>query len=245
MYDPLNDKKTIQQGYNKSARSEITSVSTSEYCSVDQLGETQSTLNEVTLSTTHENRIAVDHNMNRKATQSLKSGIESPKKTKLNAMLLSNSLFVCHLEERFNVQVYPDFVPCVIDDDQELENSRLLLDCANEILELKSQELSQACLPFPPSYITNTGSSLCLDRLVEEVCSGIADLRGYLRAVTDESPSDNLYLILDRDLRYKSGVWGVGWRSMYTQNVVELVVGDIDRFVLNKLIEEILVDLML
>ena len=252
-YDLLNNKKIIQHGYNQRACSEITLC-----CSVDQLGETQSPVNEVTLSTTHENGIAVHHNMNRKGVKNLKNSIASPRKTddknliqchtpktKLNALLLSNSLFVSHFEERFNVQVYPHLFPSVIDNDQELRSSRLLLDCADEILELKSEQLSLACLPLPPSYITNTGSSLSLDRLLEDVWSGIDDLRGYLRAVTDELPSDNLYLILDRDLRYKSGVWGVGWRSMYTQDEVEVVVSEIDRFVLNKLIEEVLVDLML
>lgn len=256
-YDLSTDEKIARNDNNQSVHSEIASVSTRKYCSVDQLDETQRHLNEVTLSTTHENGIAVQRATNHED-KTLKCVIESPRKTKddtliqcfsprtkLKSLLLSNSLFVSHVEELFSIQYNPDLVPCMKDDDQDLESSRLLIDCAKEILELKHQQVSQACLPRPPNYTIQSRSSISLDRLLEEVYIGIDELGDYLRPMSDDFPSDNLYSSLDRDLRYRSGVWGVGWRSMYTQDEVERVIGEVDRFVLSQLIEEVVVDFML
>lgn len=254
-----NDKKISHFDDNQSSYSEITSVSTSECCNVDQLDETQSPLHEVTLITTHENGIAVHHDTNQEVTKSPENGLESPRKPddetsgqclnphmKLKALLLSNSLFNTHVEELFNIQINPDSTPILVDEsDQDLENTRLLIDCANEVLELKSSHFLLAYVPLPRTYTTKSRELVTLDCLMEEVCNAIEHLRCYLRPKNDEFPSDDLYDLQDRDLRFKSGTWAVGWRSMCTQEEVEQVIGEIDKFVLGKLIEEVLRDFML
>lgn len=253
-----NDKNLSH--HDNHSYTEITSVSTSEYCDVDQVGETQSPLHEVTLITTHENGVAVHHDANqegtRRGTRSPDNGVKltdnetlrqclSPR-MKLKALLLSNSLFVNHVEEFFNIQVNTNSAPCMIDDNvQDLENAQLLIDCANELLEFKSAQCLQACLPLPRPYVTRSLSYFSLDRLLEEVCNEIKDLRLYLRPESDEFPSDNLYDLLDRDLMVKSGTWEVGWRSMFTIDEVEQVIGEVDKFILGKLIEEVISDFML
>ncbi|XP_021862316.2 uncharacterized protein [Spinacia oleracea] len=244
-----NDKKISHCDDSQSCYSEITSVSTSEYCNVDQLSETQSTLHEVTLITTHENGVAVHHSPSQERTKSLDDETSRQcltPRTKLKALLQSNSLFMIHVEELFNIQLNPDSVPCMVDDnDQDSESTLLLIDCAKEVLELKSSQFLKARLPLPWVYATKTQSFLSLDRLLEEVCNEIEDLRLYSNPVSDDLPSDDIYDLLDRDLKCKSGTWGVGWRSMFTLDEVEQVIGEVDKFVLNKLIEEVVLDFML
>ncbi|XP_021723637.1 uncharacterized protein LOC110691010 isoform X2 [Chenopodium quinoa] len=251
-----NDKNISHYDDNQSSYSEITSVSTSEYCNVDQLSEAQSTLHEVTLITTHENGIAVHHETNQEGTKSLKNSVESTDnkalrpcltpRMKLKALLLNNSSFVSHIEELFNIQVNPESVPCMIDDnDQDSESSQILVDCANELLELKSSQFLQTCLPLPRIYTTKLQSYFSLDWLLEEVCNGIESLRFYSRPVNDEFPFDDLYVILDRDLEFKSITWEVGWKSMFTLNEVEQVIGEVDKFILGNLIQEVVSDFML
>ncbi|KAL2929152.1 Pyrroline-5-carboxylate reductase 2 [Bienertia sinuspersici] len=254
-----DDEKNSHYDDNQSSHSEITSVSTGECCIVDQLDETKSPVHEVTLITTHENGVAVHHDTNQEEIKTPNNSIASSEKPdnetliqcltpriKLKAFLLSNSSFVNHLDELFNIQVNPGLVPFVVyDNDHDYESAQVLIDCANEVLEIKSLQFSKPCLPLPRMYTTKSQSFCSLDWLLEEVCNEIEELRCYWRLAGDDNfPSDNLYILIDQDLRRKGEAWGVGWRHMFTQDEVEEVIGEIDKFVLGKLIEEVLSDFM-
>lgn len=161
----------------------------------------------------------------------------------MKAFLLSSSLFVNRAEELFNLQVNPCSIPHVNDEsDLDVANPRVLLDCAIELMELPSTQLSQVCVP--PVLTTYPRNSTSMSQLLEEICRGVQDLGCYLNPDSESFSSDNLHALLDRDLRLKSGMWGIGWRNMLSLDELEQIVGEVDEYVLGKLIEDVLADFL-
>jgi len=245
----------LQKGHlddNQSFMSEITSTSVSEHCSIvgDHLDENQSLLSEHTSVAAHEIGVTV-HELgtneegntdNLKGCQPYEDFIEGATKcltprAKMKAFLLSSSLFVNQAEDLFNLQVDPGSIPHVTDEsDLDVANPKLLLDCAIELMELRSSQFTQVIYPR---------NSTSVSQLLEEICKGIEDLGCYLNPDSEGFSSDNLHAQLDRDLRLKSGMWESGWRNMFSLDDVEQIVGEIDEYVLAKLIEEVLADFLL
>lgn len=244
-----NDKNNSihDVGLIRTYEDDVTSVSITERC------------NEVTLITTHENGVAVHLNtvdiapLSIQFEDSMESSIEpdfetcrksiDPRK-KLKGLLLRSPSFVTHAEDLFGLQVNISDETDE-DPDDDVATNKLLLDCANEVMQLRSLQFSQTCLPLSRMYTVTNPRSLSIDQLLEEICDGIGDLRCYLRPDDEHFSSDNLYLLLDQDLKFKSGTWEIGWKSAFSQEEAEKVICDIDKVVLGKLIEEVLVDFML
>ncbi|KAM2407326.1 hypothetical protein ACFX1X_026523 [Malus domestica] len=89
-------------------------------------------------------------------------------------------------------------------------------------------------------------SRICitLDKLVEEVCSRIENLRNYSKLAGERLLADSLYLMLKRDIMCKgvvNGTWDSGWRNGFSRDEAEQVVNDTEKLALDGLIEELFV----
>ena len=263
------DGSGLDPNDNQSSLVNVTSTFKSEHCNEDDLDENHSLLPEVTLVTTHENNgIAVNLNtlsepstgqpqnchpsLSQSPSPCLRE-VTDPEtsrkflvpRTKLKTLMLNSPSFVSQAEELFDLQIEPNsMLPASNEEDLDAAYTKLLLDCAKEVMEFRSLQLSQACLPLPRSYKAHPRNTLSLDRFLAEMCNGIEDLKRYLSPATDMLFSDTLNLLIDRDLRFKSATWEVGWRNAFSQDEVEQVIGEIDKLVLEKFIEEVVVDFM-
>ncbi|KAK9706007.1 hypothetical protein RND81_07G098300 [Saponaria officinalis] len=214
-----------------SCYSEITSVSTSEH---------YSPVCEVTLVTTHENGVPVD-SLGEKSPSFTRENKSEPMKeslrTQLQTLLLSNVSIPNNSEDLFEFQLFADLVQ------YDVGRDRLLIDYANEVVRLNSLEMSQPYLLQKPSITKETRDLRSVDRLLEEIGNGIEELKRYHGSDSDDTfCSDSLYRILNRDLNLKNGVWEIGWRKTFSRDEFEQVVREVDRFILGKLMEEVVLD---
>lgn len=160
--------------------------------------------------------------------------------TNTRSLLLNNALFLRHVEELFDTWTCePTSCPITLLRGYELLDTKLFLDCANEMLERKS--LQWRITTYPLSQ-TRSRCCLSLDHLVREICDGIEDLRRYNKLSSETNVVNVIHSMLERDLWSKRdliGVWDVGWRTGYTS---EGVVADIEQLVLSEIVEDALAD---
>lgn len=123
-------------------------------------------------------------------------------------------------------------------------DSKLLVDYASELLEIKNHKL----LMNPFLNLAND-SRLCMsnNNLLEEARIGMENLRSYGQPGLNSAPaSDIVFSVLERDLRCKGvaadGPWNLGWREGFTNNQVEQIVSDLEKLVFRELIDEVLAD---
>ncbi|KAH9614359.1 hypothetical protein KSS87_004111 [Heliosperma pusillum] len=234
----LIDSHSPSNGYDDShsCYSEITSVSTSEH---------YSPVCEVTLVTTHENGLPVHSLINKPPSFPHENEPASSKeshpssRTKLQTLLLSDASFLSNLEEVFDLQLFPNSAP------YDVGRDRILIDYAKEVMKHKSSEYAHPFLPQTWIYTKKTRNLPSLDQLLEDIKNGIEDLKCYHESASNNTfSSDYLYLKLERDLRFKSGIWEIGWRKLFSQDEIELVIREIDKLIVGNLIEEVILDLM-
>lgn len=169
--------------------------------------------------------------------------------TNLKAFLLSNPSFLSCADEILDLNVTQP-TPLLTTDisDFEVANPRLSLDCALELVECKSLDDSQIALPLSKTCLGNSIAHISLDQLVDEICDGVEHLRSYSKLAGENLSTDNIYTMLHSDLRWPglaTGMWDLGWRNGFSIDEVEQVVSDIQKLVLSRLIEDILVDFSL
>ncbi|XP_016466991.2 uncharacterized protein LOC107789646 isoform X1 [Nicotiana tabacum] len=160
-------------------------------------------------------------------------------------LLLSSESFLCQSEELFETDAWEPTVRHITSVDHEIADSGLLLDCANELLENRR---SQCALAVDPFSLKMQKIPISFDKLVNEICDGIEVLRSYHKVAGKNLSADALHPLLERDLWCKgvvSSAWDLGWRSGLTNNEVEQVVTDIEKYLLTGFIDDVLTDFML
>nr|XP_011458612.1 PREDICTED: uncharacterized protein LOC101295266 [Fragaria vesca subsp. vesca]XP_011458615.1 PREDICTED: uncharacterized protein LOC101295266 [Fragaria vesca subsp. vesca] len=161
----------------------------------------------------------------------------------LGEFLLSSASFLSHAEEFFNLDVNGSTIfqtPSI--SSSAMCSTRLVLECASELLECKSFQLSQTVSPLSLTLQGKSRVSIPLDKLVEDVCIGIENLRRYSKLAGENLIADSLYSMLERDVMCKGvgkGTWDLGWRNGFSGDEAEQVVSDIERLIFNGLIEEV------
>ncbi|TYI21995.1 hypothetical protein ES332_A06G076300v1 [Gossypium tomentosum] len=163
--------------------------------------------------------------------------------TSLKALLLSSPAFINHVEELFDLR---ENVPTTL---QKIgisgfsdADTRLSLDCANEIVRRRSNPDSQMIHPPWFSLVGNAKRHISLDHLLKETCDGVEALRSYSEVAGKNYPADSLYSMLERDINHSevlSGIWDLGWRKGFSVDDTIQVVDDIERQLLSGLIAEI------
>ncbi|CAN4096350.1 unnamed protein product [Withania somnifera] len=153
-------------------------------------------------------------------------------------ILLSNESFLSRSEELFDTDAWEPTVWKTISVNNEMPNSTLVLDCANELLENKR---SQYNLVISKNPVNMSRVSISFDKLLNEICDGIEVLKSY----TKIDGNKTIYAIHKRDLSCSgviSTAWELGWRNVVTQNEVEQIVSDIEKHVLNGIIDDVLTE---
>ncbi|KAJ4959594.1 hypothetical protein NE237_026705 [Protea cynaroides] len=165
----------------------------------------------------------------------------------LRSLLLSSPSFLSSVEEFFDLNVNKAIaLEKVGIEEVGMINSRVLLECANELLERKSLRTSQVVVPLV--WIPNQRIEISLDWLVEEVCNGVENLKSYNKGGGNVLPLDSLYVMLERDLRGNgvglTSLWDLGWKNGFSVDEIGEVVGEVGKQLLDGLIEEFIIDIL-
>ncbi|KAK8660572.1 hypothetical protein V6N13_051494 [Hibiscus sabdariffa] len=121
-------------------------------------------------------------------------------------------------------------------------NTRLSLDCTNEIIQLRSSPDLQLVHPRLSSVVGKAKSHISVDHLLKGICDGIEALGSYGELAGKNCCTSSLYSMLERDLKHKevlSGIWDWGSGNGFSVNDTMQVVDDIEKQLLSGLIEEI------
>ncbi|KAL4284468.1 hypothetical protein GQ457_16G003600 [Hibiscus cannabinus] len=121
-------------------------------------------------------------------------------------------------------------------------DTRLSLDCANEIVQRKSHPDSQMIHPTWSSLVGNAKRHISLDHLLKETCDGVEALRSYSEHAGENYSTNSPYAMLERDMNHSealSGVWDLGWKKGFSVDDTIQVVEDIEKQLLRELIAEI------
>lgn len=163
--------------------------------------------------------------------------------TSLKALLLSSPAFINNVEELFDLcENVPTTLQKIGISGFSDADTRLSLDCANEIVRRRSNPDSQMIHPPWFSLVGNAKRHISLDHLLKETCDGVEALRSYSEVAGKNYPADSLYSMLERDINHSevlSGIWDLGWRKGFSVDDTIQVVDDIERQLLSGLIAEI------
>ncbi|XP_058763239.1 uncharacterized protein LOC131636648 [Vicia villosa] len=170
--------------------------------------------------------------------------------SELKYFLLTSKSFIDHAKGLFNLDVglgYPKILTKI--ESKGITNSRLYLDCANELAERKSlqESSSQVVHPLLLTCVGNSRLQISFGSLVEEVYNAIENLTSYSEDSETKLLLDNICAMLERDMKCNSrminGIWNYGWKHGFSCDEVEQVVNEVENMVLDGLIEEIIVNL--
>ncbi|XP_015571698.2 uncharacterized protein LOC8268352 [Ricinus communis] len=160
----------------------------------------------------------------------------------LKDLLSTSPSFLNLAEDAFHLNMsYPKIIPTYgIYNGGDID-VKLSLDYANEYIERRSLPDSKTRHPLL-SCMENSRFHICLDQLVEEVCSGVETLKSFHKLACDELHADSLYATLERDMMCKgvvNGIWDLGWRSGCSSEEVEQTVNDLEKSLVSELIWEV------
>ncbi|CAN1764856.1 hypothetical protein LINPERHAP1_LOCUS9433 [Linum perenne] len=152
--------------------------------------------------------------------------------------LLRSREFLIRAEQLFPIMTgssYPNELPALRTYDTETSYCmKLSLDYAKELMECRSRSIPYSQGRRHCYYMLPTG--VTLDEVVEEVCNGVDALEKYNKLNSVNS-------ILERDIKSTgvivSRVWELGWRNGLCMDEAEEVVIELDKLILNHLIEEV------
>lgn len=163
-------------------------------------------------------------------------------KNKINPkeLLLSNSSFLWRAEDLFEPHMkQPIFSLAAFSEDVNMIDTRLALDCANEILERKSGRISPADHSFSWIYRVNLRTSMSVDQLLGEVSQDFDEVINYARVGND------INKMVECDIQCKgrpiSGAWELDWQSGFSVKEADQVFGELEKHILSELIEEIII----
>ncbi|XP_071911006.1 uncharacterized protein [Coffea arabica] len=164
-------------------------------------------------------------------------------------LLLDSSSFLCHAEELFETRAYQAAVshkPGL--HSHGTADTKLLLECAKELLEQKSLQYRVAGHPLPHICIKKSKICISLDHLVNEISDGIQYLRSYCKLAGKTIVVDALSTVLQKDMWCKgvvNGGWDFGWRNGFTLDEIDQVVIDIEQKILTGIIDDMLMDMVI
>lgn len=162
-------------------------------------------------------------------------------KCNLKALLLSNSSFLERAECLFKFHTnQPVILQASFSEDDTTFDTRLALDCANELLEFKSHRISPAGHSLFWIHTMEPRTSISLDQLLGEVCQDFAKLADHTKV------SNDIYKIVECDIRCKGkpngGAWEFAWENGFSVKEADQVFDELEKQVLSELIEEIIVE---
>lgn len=127
--------------------------------------------------------------------------------------------------------------------DPEPASFKLFQDCINEFLEDENQRHN----PLIPKSILPSRVCISEDQMMRDILRNIENLRNYSKVSNERCNSDTVSGLLERDLNLSTigGVWSTTcWKDGCTVNEVEETFLDLEKIVLSKLIDDVLMELV-
>lgn len=224
---------------------DATEIQIEEQCTSSQ----NSPDNVLPQTTLHESFIKSDEETKHCVSQNIAEMKCFRTETTAKDLFLSSPTFHSYAEELFDINSNNAIhLEATSLHNPETNDRRLLLDCANELMQnriLRCKQMEHPLLLTPGSL---SKSSTSLSQLAEEVSEGIGTLRSYGKNVGEKFSKDSLLSVLERDLRcwgVVSGGWDLGWKHSFTADDVEQAVGDVEKLVFSELIEDMFPDFIL
>ncbi|KAK1417316.1 hypothetical protein QVD17_26443 [Tagetes erecta] len=127
--------------------------------------------------------------------------------------------------------------------DPEPVSFELFQDCINEFLEDENQRHN----PVIPRSILPSRVCISEDLMMRDIMKKIENLRNYSKFSNESCNADTVSGLLEMDLNLRTigGVWStIGWKYSCTVNEVEETVLDLEKMVLSKLIDDVLMELV-
>ncbi|XWS24355.1 hypothetical protein CRYUN_Cryun28dG0094500 [Craigia yunnanensis] len=163
----------------------------------------------------------------------------------LKQILMKSQLFMKTAEALFKLNI-PISILHASGHDYHDQESKLVLDCGYEVMKRKGRRQELSVLPFLKVTITSNEAK-SLDDLVKQLCKDFDKLKLYGRDRREDSPSE-VPRMLDVDVYNKEPdvncMWDLGWNSMMFGFLEkDDVIKDVEKYVLNGLLDEITRDL--
>ncbi|KAL0438552.1 UNVERIFIED_CONTAM: hypothetical protein Slati_2338200 [Sesamum latifolium] len=166
----------------------------------------------------------------------------------LKEIVLKNHLFLDTAEALFKLNIPVSFLRAG-DQNQEVGDKKLILDCGYEIMKRKARRNE---LTLHPYNITTLSCSKLrsLDDLVKKLCKDFEMLKLYGGSWDDEIDiASYLYKMIEKDMHGKDPdlncMWDLEWNDMMSMFCEkEDVVRDVEKHLLNMLLDEMSNDLL-
>ncbi|KAL9252547.1 hypothetical protein AKJ16_DCAP17715, partial [Drosera capensis] len=148
---------------------------------------------------------------------------------KLKAILISSPLFISRAEELLDLKEDLNLMMTHTSSNPKpnASISKVLVDYANQLLELKSRGHAQSSLLLPHPLISiHWKSTISMDEVLDETCGVIAALSCYSKPSLQTISVDGLTTLVARDMKYagiKDEMWDIGWRTAFSVNEVERI----------------------
>ncbi|KAL0351877.1 UNVERIFIED_CONTAM: hypothetical protein Scaly_1576400 [Sesamum calycinum] len=166
----------------------------------------------------------------------------------LKEIVLKNHLFLNTAEALFKLNIPVSFLHAG-DQSQEVGDKKLILDCGYEIMKRKARRNELTLHPY--NITTLSFSKLrSLDDLVKKLCKDFEMLKLYGGSWDDEIDiASYLYNMIEKDMHEKDPdlncMWDLEWNDMMSMLCEkEDVVRDVEKHVLNVLLNEMTNDLL-
>ncbi|KAJ0815852.1 hypothetical protein HanPI659440_Chr00c28g0736751 [Helianthus annuus] len=127
--------------------------------------------------------------------------------------------------------------------ESEPANFELFQDCVHEFLTHENERQN----PWIQRSILPTQLCVSEDHMIKQIAEKFESLRNYSEGSNESSCEDTVFGLLERDLNLLTigGAWGTtGWKDGCTVNEVEETVLDLEKIVLSRLIDEVLLELV-
>ncbi|XWS25750.1 hypothetical protein CRYUN_Cryun27aG0094600 [Craigia yunnanensis] len=165
----------------------------------------------------------------------------------LKQILMKSQIFMNTAEALFKLNI-PISILHANGHDYHDQESKLVLDCGYEVMKRKGRRLELSVHPFLKLSITSNKAK-SLDDLVKQMCKDFDKLKLYGRDGKEDSPfEDYLPKMLEADINKKEPdlncMWDLGWNCMMFAFLEKGdVIRDVEKYVLNGLLDEITIDL--
>ncbi|XAR61773.1 hypothetical protein NMG60_11016287 [Bertholletia excelsa] len=168
--------------------------------------------------------------------------------THLKQILIKSQLFLNTAEALFKLHINASLLHNIDCSGQE-EDSKLYLDCAYEIMKRKGRRQELTLYPCLNISIVSIKVS-SLDDLVKQLRSHFEKLKFYGKNGSNgHEHGEDLYKMIERDVQNidpdANSMWELGWQElMFATDGKEAVSEDVEKHLLNGLLDEITNDLL-
>ncbi|KAL6504408.1 hypothetical protein OROGR_026331 [Orobanche gracilis] len=168
----------------------------------------------------------------------------------LKEIVIKSQMFLSTAEALFKLDIPVTFLHAAEQDYEGAEKNKLVLNCAYEVMKRKAKRHENTYNPYTKNSTSHT-KLRSLDDLIKQVCRDLEAIKCY----GDGNGSDEcdvasrLYEMLEKDIHNKepnvNSMWDIEWSDIMSSiPEKEDIVRDVERCMINGLLDEITKDLV-